>query len=222
MQAAILERETNLKTHLETISIFETTTRTAEYLRARLMNLDAIRSRAQSALCALRHEASFEMVDVREYSPRVEILSAPPWSDAERRFLVRPELARRLNNAARLLPSGFRLGYWEGFRPLEVQHTLWENGMTLLRDSYPDLDEHQLDFILETYVARPNSEAPHTQGRAVDVAILDSAERICNGRDETGRAALEKLSIALSSAGLSNYEPEWWHWSLVDETEYSH
>ena len=122
-------------------------------------------------------------------------------------------MATRLERAARQLPSPLTLGFWEGFRPLNVQRNLWETGFSLLQESHPYLHQPQLEDVLETYVARPTAGAPHSSGSAVDVVVINRAGQILDATTAEGRSGLAAMSNAMKSAGLSNYEPEWWHWS---------
>lgn len=192
----------------------------AEQLRIRLMNYapaveqDSWRWRTANA------RASFGLVDIRRAAPQIAILPAPVWSASKQRFWVRPELASRLELAARALPAQWTLGFWEGFRPLTIQRSLWVAGLALLSDSHPELSQEQLENVLETYVARPTANAPHSAGNAVDVAVINASGQILDATTAAGRLGLAAMSRAMKSAGLSNYEPEWWHWSYEEDGEY--
>lgn len=156
------------------------------------------------------------LVDVRRFAPDMRLLDAPRWSSAQQRFCVRPEIASRLHLASRLLPAKYSLGFWEGYRPLKVQRILWDTGLVLLRETHFHLAEAELEELLDTFIARPTVHAPHTRGNAVDVALVDAQGVVRSTPD-----ALELLSNVLLEAGLSNYEPEWWHWSYAaNETEF--
>ncbi|HEX8552298.1 MAG TPA: hypothetical protein VF681_12180 [Abditibacteriaceae bacterium] len=185
--------------------------REASQLRATLMSLaPASRPRLwdkPGGVC----DAPSGLVDVRHVAPGVRILSSPPWSAPVERHWVHSGVAMRLELAAHALPCGRFLGFWEGFRPLSIQRSLWHTGLELVSELYPTLSTEQLENLLETYIARPTPDAPHTRGRAVDVAILDEEGRVRDDREH-----LRLLSQALTESGLSNYEPEWWHWSLKE------
>ena len=192
----------------------------AEQLRARLMDIAPTQNQESWRERAARSRASFGLTDIRREAPHIAVLPAPIWSASRQRFWVRPELAARLAQAARELPSPWTLGFWEGFRPLNVQRSLWEAGLSLLKESHPQLSQMQLENVLETYVARPTSNAPHSAGRAVDVAVIDRAGKILDATTSEGRIGLAAMSSAMKSAGLSNYEPEWWHWSHDEDGAY--
>jgi D-alanyl-D-alanine dipeptidase len=185
---------------------------TAEHLRAYLM------SAAPACRPAPRPGGCGELVDVRQLVPGIVALPAPPWSDAELRFMVRPEMAERLRRATAVLPSDIRLGFWEGLRPLSVQRSLWSTGLQFLRTNYPDLSGCELELALEPFVARPDGVTPpHSTGSAVDVAAVDAWGRVLHPGDAFGKLGTDALGRALRQAGLASYDAEWWHWSYGDE-----
>jgi D-alanyl-D-alanine dipeptidase len=195
---------------------------TAEQLRAYLMDAAPLagleRRREARSGAAPEAVATGGLLDIRQVAPGIAVLPAPRWSDPELRFLVRPEVAGRLLQAARVLPCDLRLGFWEGLRPLSVQRALWDVGLAYLRASDPHSTGEELEGMLERYVARPSGSAPpHSTGSAVDVAVVDAFGRILNPGDAWGKLGVEILGKALRDAGLANYEPEWWHWSYGDE-----
>lgn len=155
---------------------------------------------------------------MRRAAPGIVVLPAPAWSEPELRFLVRPEMAARLREAAEVLPSDVRLGFWEGLRPREVQRSLWDTALVFLRTSHPEVASSDLELEAERYVARPDGIAPpHSTGSAVDVAAVNAFGQVLNPNDAWGKLGTEVLARALRETGLANYEPEWWHWSYGDE-----
>ena len=188
----------------------------AEHLRAYLMNVPPCARRLGSPV-AFARDLPAGLVDVRVEVPGLIILPAPVWSDPELRFRVHPEVARRLRDAAAVLPSDVRLAFWEGLRPLAVQQQLWDTSLGYLQHSYPTLSVSELEAAVELFVARPSGAAPpHSTGSAVDVAPTNAFGQVLNPADAWGRLGVEVLSHALSEAGLANYTPEWWHWSYGD------
>ena len=160
-----------------------------------------------------------DVVDVRERVPRIVILSPPAWSDTESRFKVRREVAERLHSAVDRLPEDTRLGFWEGYRPLDVQEALWDCAVARLASEAPHLGRPALHQIADDLVAHPGrSVPPHSTGSAVDIAALDPYGRVMNPRDPWGALYYRRVADALRGAGLANYTPEWWHWSYGDET----
>ena len=201
------------------INPFQPSIQAAENLRARLMKAAPTQNQGFWRQREARSRAAFGLTDIRRAAPQIAILDAPVWSSSRQRFQVLPVVATRLERAARELPSSLALGFWEGFRPLDVQRNLWETGLSLLQESHPDLNQTQLEDVLETYVARPTASAPHSSGSAVDVAVINRAGQILDATTAEGRSGLAAMSNAMKSAGLSNYEPEWWHWSHDEDGE---
>ena len=158
------------------------------------------------------------LIDIRRAAPTLVLLDTPPWSDAELRFLVRPEVADRLRKAAEILPSDLRLGFWEGLRPVPIQRSLWDSGLSYLRALYPETAAEKLEAELEHYVARPDGcVPPHSTGSAVDVAPVNAFGEVLTPADAWGKLAVDALHSALRDAGMAHYQTEWWHWSYGDE-----
>ncbi len=157
------------------------------------------------------------LVDIRETAPSVRPLLPPVWCHPTARFLVQPELARRLETAAGQLPDDLRLGFWEGWRPLAVQKQLWDDGVAALRLWHPELSPSERDELLGLLVANPAGVPPHSTGSAVDVTPIDVFGRALPPTDAWGAAAQVVFHRTLAATGLVNYTPEWWHWSYGDE-----
>jgi zinc D-Ala-D-Ala dipeptidase len=198
-------------------SVHGVAARDAERLRAHLMALKP--ESARPGVVRGRDVLPAEgLVDVRDVVPALVLLPAPPWSDPELRFRVRPEVAERLARAAAILPEDLRLGIWEGLRPMAVQESLWHRGLAFLRGSRPGADPDELERTLELLVASPfGKRPPHSTGSAVDLAPVDAFGRVLGPEDAWGRIGIEAAARALKAAGLVNYAPEWWHWSYGDE-----
>jgi len=157
------------------------------------------------------------LVDVRQEVPELVILPAPIWSHPDLRFRVHPEVARRLREAATVLPSDIRLAFWEGLRPITVQKQLWDTSLSYLRASYPGLSTDELEDTVEQFVARPHGPAPpHSTGSAVDIAPVNAFGQVLSPGDAWGRLGVDALARVLQGTGLANYSPEWWHWSYGD------
>jgi D-alanyl-D-alanine dipeptidase len=160
--------------------------------------------------------APVELVDVRKID-RLVVLAAPQWSHSELRFLVRPEVAARLAQAARSLPEDLRIGFWEGYRPLTVQRALWDEGLAYLRQHQPGAAQHELEDALSELVARPGAvPPPHSTGSAVDIAPIDGFGRTLTPDDAWGRMGFDIMAGHLRASGLAGYALEWWHWSYGD------
>lgn len=125
--------------------------------------------------------------------------------------------ARKLAVAAGILRAqGYRLKIWDGWRPPEVQVSLYEHGgMTGM-------------FTDPSY-----SWSRHCSGTAVDLTLVDMAGRemrMPTGFDEGGlksyylyggsdvevRRNLSALQQAMVAAGFTMLDTEWWHFDDAD------
>jgi zinc D-Ala-D-Ala dipeptidase len=149
--------------------------------------------------------------------------------------LVREGLARRLDSARAVLPSGVDLRVIEGHRSITDQSAIIERYTAELRELHPTADAVELDRLSSRFVA-PLAVAPHVAGAAVDLTLVttsgvelwmgtevDATPEQSDGRcffdaavDEEARHNRTVLAAALSGAGLVNYPTEWWHWSYGD------
>lgn len=130
------------------------------------------------------------------------------------------EVAHKLDQAQLLLEElGLGLKIWDAYRPLPVQHILW--------DKVPD----------PRYVADPKKGSVHNRGAAVDVTLVDSSgvELVMpTGFDDfTERAHLdfadlsdeilhnrELLVATMTSVGFKPFATEWWHYDDLNAEEY--
>lgn len=129
---------------------------------------------------------------------------------ANRAFLVEPA-ATALASAAELLRAhGYRLKILDAYRPLSVQHKLWEKN--------PD----------RNFVAHPSTGSRHNRGASVDLTLVTMAGdeiEMPSQYDEFGAKAgayqqglpphvSENLTIlqkAMQAAGFKLLASEWWH-----------
>ena len=122
-----------------------------------------------------------------------------------------------------LLSQGYDLKIWDGFRPVYAQAKLYE--------AWPD----------PNYVSHPvTGYRAHCRGNAVDLTLIDlatgqelemptgfddfsaKADRDYSDCTETQRSNAKLLESAMTSAGFTPYQSEWWHYTdpisyLVDE-----
>ncbi|USX53246.1 M15 family metallopeptidase [Lentzea sp. HUAS12] len=148
---------------------------------------------------------------------------------------VREGLARRLDVARALLPSGVDLRVVEGHRSASDQNAIIERYTAELRELHPSADAVELARLSSRFVA-PLAVAPHVAGAAVDLTLVtasgvevwmgtevDATPEESGGAcffgapvDEEARRNRTVLADALGAAGLVNYPTEWWHWSYGD------
>jgi D-alanyl-D-alanine dipeptidase len=130
------------------------------------------------------------------------------------------EAAARLSRAAALAAAlGLRLKIFDAFRPAEAQWLLW--------NACPD----------PMFLADPRRGSPHSRGAAVDLTLLDAAQRELDmgtpfdaftplshhGSTEIPTEAQRNRFLLLglmSAAGWDFYGNEWWHYQLFNAAQY--
>lgn len=149
---------------------------------------------------------------------------------------LRAGVLERLLLAQEELPSGLRLLFVEGYRPLSLQRHYFEKYADRLREANPGWTDSEVFAAASRYVSPPDI-APHSAGAAVDLTLADADGRELDlgtrmnaspeesdgacytdagGIDPAARANRDILGAALAAAGLVNYPTEWWHWSYGD------
>ena len=179
-------------------------------------------------------ECGEPLVDVRSGS---SLLVDPRKEDPQGAFAcIRRGVLDRLLLAQEKLPSGLRLLFVEGYRPLSLQRHYFEEYADRLREANRGWTDAQVVAAASRYVSPPHI-APHSAGAAVDLTLADAQGRELDlgtrmnaspeesngacyteaaGISAAARANREILGAALTDAGLVNYPTEWWHWSYGD------
>jgi zinc D-Ala-D-Ala dipeptidase len=137
--------------------------------------------------------------------------------------MLRPEAAQALGRVqARLRPRGLGLKVFDGYRPIRA---------TLGMVQWAERTGNQ--WVLEQgYVARYSG---HNRGATVDLTLVDlrtgreldmgteydTFSEAAHTANATGRVAENRgiLLDAMREEGFSNYEKEWWHFSLPGQRE---
>ena len=158
---------------------------------------------------------------------------------------VRPEVHRRLLQAARNLPKGLSLVILDAWRPWRVQQYLYETLFEAIRAQHGDLGDERLLERTREFVSLPSRDpaapSPHLTGGAVDVTLCDENglqlemgtafdEAVPASHsdyyeryapiDDTQRRARDNrrlLHHAMSKAGFTNLPSEWWHYDYGDQ-----
>jgi D-alanyl-D-alanine dipeptidase len=172
------------------------------------------------------------LVDLRAASPGVLV---QPLSSHKKTLHARTSVAQRLNTAQEFLQEhapGHQIIVVDAWRSMS-QQVFWHNlARVVFRVRHPLWSAGMVREIANKYVAAPNGIAPppHSTGGAIDVRLRDATGKtVCMGprKPAACRTAYDGLSAAqrknrdllcraLESAGFSNYEEEWWHWSYGD------
>jgi D-alanyl-D-alanine dipeptidase len=136
--------------------------------------------------------------------------------------LVRAEVAKALVKAGALLqPRGYKIKFYDCFRPVDVQKKMW----TIMPDS--------------RYVANPNkSGSIHNRGAAVDITLVDSAGKeldMGTAFDHFGQEAhhaytnlsqevlsnRKLLKTIMEQSGFTAQSTEWWHYNFKERSRYA-
>lgn len=150
---------------------------------------------------------------------------------------VRKGVALRLAEAQQRLPDGLQLQIEEGYRPLSLQQSFWDEIFAFLSQKHPHFSTARLEMEAMKFVA-PIDVAPHVTGSAIDLTIIDSdGNPLDMGMEFNGitnydldvtklhsphisQEAYENRMIlhkAMTGAGFINYPFEWWHYSYGDK-----
>lgn len=132
------------------------------------------------------------------------------------RCLIRKEVALALIDAnQKFLPRGFRIKFYDCYRPLSVQKAMWK--------VFPD----------SKYVADPTYGSIHNRGGAVDITLVDAnGSELAMGTkfDHFGIEAHHSyqdlpdsvimnrvmLKEIMESSGFSPIASEWWHYNFIN------
>lgn len=128
-------------------------------------------------------------------------------------IFIRQGVAERLIRAEEMLPKGYHLVVFDGWRPLKVQKSLYDEYYQSLKTKFPSWNEDELAQETQKYVSLPSNNparpSPHNTGGAVDLAIMqlsESAEEKLKALSTINQdAEIERAQIILSSAKLLNF-----------------
>lgn len=115
---------------------------------------------------------------------------------------VREEIARKLQTAQESLPEGYFFRFYDTYRPLDVQQSLFETQKAKFRETHPEWDEETLDSNTQNYVSLPSPNdarktthpSPHSTGGAIDLTIIKM--------DEQGKKLLTELNKKMKKGEL--------------------
>lgn len=118
---------------------------------------------------------------------------------------MREGVAKKLEKAADMLPSGHHMMVMDAYRTLEVQGALYEQYEQGLRAKYPDWTEEQLSAETQKYVSVPSHDktrpSPHNTGASVDVVIVKV--------DEDVQHEIDAIDATLDTLGEDDWQREY-------------
>lgn len=188
-----------------------------------------------SASCFVRIPGNVGL-DVRMQYPLLKM------ENAVDECYVRQEVFEKLLLAQSLLPQGFRLRIWDGWRPFALQQELYEkySQRILAHFSLSNAPAQEQQRLIAQYVSYPNDDPllppVHTTGGAVDVTLLGPDGEELNmgssfdsfteaattdyfehpGADPAVRENRRLLFHCMTAAGFENLPSEWWHYGYGD------
>lgn len=118
---------------------------------------------------------------------------------------MREGVAKKLEKAAEMLPSGNHIMVMDAYRTLDVQGALYEQYEQGLRAKYPDWTEEQLSTETQKYVSVPSHDktrpSPHNTGASVDVVIVKV--------DEDVQHEIDAIDATLDTLGEEDWQREY-------------
>ena len=155
---------------------------------------------------------------------------------------VREEVFHMLTHASLLLPQGYKLKIWDGWRPFALQQELYDiySNDILKTFNASELPQEEQLKIISQFVSIPVKDKAlsplHTTGGAIDVTLVDENGNELNmGTDfdsfaeESATNYFELNNInrevrnnrrilynCMIDAGFVNLPSEWWHYDFGD------
>lgn len=118
---------------------------------------------------------------------------------------MRESVAKRLEDAAAMLPSGHHIMVMDAYRTLDVQTALYEQYEDGLKVQHPDWTPEELSVETQKYVSVPSYNAlrpsPHNTGASVDVVIIKV--------DASTQAAIDAIDIELESLSEQDWQRDY-------------
>lgn len=96
---------------------------------------------------------------------------------AIKEIYLRESVANLLVKATTMLPRGYKIIVFDGWRPVEVQKNLFENYYNFFIEQYPYKNNNEIIELTKKYVSYPSishlNPSPHNTGGAIDVSLMD-------------------------------------------------
>ncbi len=155
------------------------------------------------------------------------------------RMFLRVGVAKKLQEIQKDLKI-YKFKIWDGFRPREVQNTLYKSTWEEFKLKHPEWDENKLAIEVGTFVTPPHEPGripPHATGGAVDLTLVDQVGKELdmgtdfdyfgpeasplyfeeNAINETVRKNRKIFREAMLAIGFMQYPEEWWHFDYGDQ-----
>ena len=174
------------------------------------------------------------LVDIRKACPEVLIGDISKKILKKYGALVRKTVAKMLNQAQKNLPKELKLIVNSAWRPAWYQKEIFERSVKRFSKLHPKWNRKRILGEVNKYVFswKGKYASGHMTGGAVDVKIIKNNRKIPMttkklSYQEAAKTYSKKLPDylkknrqilieAMTKAGFSNYEKEFWHWSYGD------
>lgn len=175
------------------------------------------------------------LVDITKYCPGVVLAIESERVAVEKTAYARLTVAKKLGEAQKLLPKGYRFIVRDAWRPAFIQTEIYFQFIERFTKKYPTWSKARIIKEVEKYVApwKGKWASGHMVGAAIDLRIVDAQGRRLPmrstkltyqenaapdhpklpTRQKNNRALLRKV---MSAVGFSNMPIEFWHWSYGD------
>lgn len=192
-------------------------------------------------------ESGSSLVEISNISPR--LIVKPMYFElgipgALLNCFIREEIVEKLIKVLKRLPENLSILVYDGWRPLEVQQSLFDMQLDVLRGKNPDFDDEKLLVEAQKYVSLPSSNpykpSPHYTGGSIDITLIDRETNVeldmgtifddftekANTRFFDNSKSIEELKIAenrrllyhnMILEGFVNYKYEWWHFDYGNQ-----
>ncbi len=176
-----------------------------------------------------------QLIDLRKAVPGIVIALDRDRLDVEKTAFARPEVAKRLAQAQKLLPKGFHFIVRDAWRPTFVQAQIYFAFIERFLRTHPTWSRERAIEETEKFVAdwKGSGASGHMRGAAIDLRIVDA-----NGRRLPMRSTKltyqenaapdhpklptrlrnnrELLRQVMFAAGFVNVHNEFWHFAYGD------
>ncbi|MFA5126502.1 MAG: hypothetical protein WC465_00695 [Patescibacteria group bacterium] len=175
------------------------------------------------------------LVDIRKYCPGIKISLDKYRRKKEKTAYVRLTIAKKVNQAQKLLPKGYHFMIRDAWRSVAVQKKIHQNFIALFKGKYPRWPQTKIVREVNKFVApwQGKMASGHLTGGAVDIRIVDARGRCLpmnyrqisyhdNASPKSQnlptyiRKNRELLFRVLSRVDFHNNPREYWHWSWGD------
>lgn len=155
---------------------------------------------------------------------------------------ARESVLKKLVEASKMLPEGFKIVIFDSWRPVKVQKELFDRYKKETAKSNPEKSNIELENLVIQFVAFPSCDpqkpSPHSTGGAIDLTIADSkgyyldmgsefdetTERSRTNYYENRGSRIMKIAYnrrllynIMTNVGFTNYPREWWHFDYGNQ-----